>query len=84
MASTKQVTYVAKWDPARRQYVALDDSGALIGMSDVKGAAMGIVRAAAIDAAKARDIKITVMVEDDTGTLKKQWTFAPPSKSTGT
>jgi hypothetical protein len=50
-------------------------------MSEMKGLAIGIVRTAAINAARERRIKITVMVEDDGGTLRKQWTFAPPTKA---
>ena len=76
-----QVIYAAKWDTTRRLFVALDDSGTLLGTSEMKGLAMGIARTAAIDAARERKIKITVMVEDDGGTLRKQWTFAPPTKA---
>ena len=61
--------------------MALDDSSTLLGMSELKGLAIGIVRTAAINAARERRIKITVMVEDDGGTLRKQWTFAPPTKA---
>jgi hypothetical protein len=79
--NANQVIYAAKWDPTRRLFVALDDSGTLLGMSEMKGLAMGIARTAAISAAKKRKIKITVIVEDDGGTLTKQWTFAPPTKA---
>jgi len=79
--NVKQIAFAAKWDPARRQYVALDDNGGLLGMSRLKGLAMGIARSAAVNAAKERGVKITVMVEDDSGTFRKQWTFAPPSKT---
>jgi hypothetical protein len=72
--------YVAKWDEERRQYVALSDDGTLLGMSHVKGLAIGVARTAALDAVRERRVKITVMAEDDDGKLRKQWTFAPPGK----
>jgi hypothetical protein len=79
--NANQVIYTAEWDPTHRRFVAFDDSGTLLGMSDTKGLVMGIARTAAINAARERKIKITVMVEDDAGTLRKQWTFAPPTKA---
>jgi hypothetical protein len=72
--------YVAKWDKERRQYVALSDDGTLLGMSHMKGLAIGLARTAALDAVRERRVKITVMAEDDDGKLRKQWTFAPPGK----
>ena len=72
--------YVAKWDEERRQYVALSDDGTLLGMSHMKGLAVGLARTAALHAARERRVRITVMAEDDDGKLRKQWTFAPPGK----
>jgi hypothetical protein len=72
--------YVAKWDEERRQYVALSDDGALLGMSHLKGLAIGLARTAALDASRERHIRITVMAEDDDGKLRKHWTFTPPGK----
>ena len=74
------VSFVTKWDALRRRYIALDDSGVLLGMSHTKGLAMGIARTAAINGAKERGTKITVMAEGDDEKLKKQWTFAPPTR----
>lgn len=77
----KPTVYVAKWSEEHRQYVALSDDGTLLGMSHTKGLAMGIARSAALDATRERRVRITVMVEDDNGKLKKQWTFAPPGQA---
>ena len=71
------------WDDARRRYIALDDSGVLLGLSPTKGVAMGIARTAAIDAARDRSKTISVLVEDDGGKFLKQWTFAPPARGHG-
>jgi hypothetical protein len=69
-----------KWDPDRRRFIALDDSGVLLGLSRLKGLATGIARTAAMNAANDRRIAISILVEDDNGKMKKQWTFAPSGK----
>jgi hypothetical protein len=75
-----KIAYVTKWDPDRRRFIALDDTGILLGLSHTQGLAMGIPRAAAIDAARVKDAQVSVVVEDENGKRKKQWTFAPPKK----
>ena len=78
-----KVAYVVNWDPVRSRFVALDDGGAVLGLSHMKGAAIDIARIAAMKAAKQQRAAVSVMVEDDYGKLKKQWTFAPPGKGHG-
>ena len=75
-----KITYVTKWDPDRRRFIALDDTGILLGLSQTQGLAMGIARTAAINAARVKGDQVTVVVEDDKGKRTKQWTFAPPNK----
>ena len=75
-----KVAYLVRWDETRRRYVVLDD-GVLLGLSDRKGLAMEITRTTAIKAAQEHQAMVTVMVEDDVGRLKKQWTFTPPGKA---
>jgi hypothetical protein len=76
----RNITYQVKWDSERRRFLALDDSLALIGLSPAKGLAIGIAKTAAIDAARTRRAKVTLMVEDYDGKLRKHWTFAPLGK----
>jgi hypothetical protein len=44
---------------------------------------MGIARTAAMKAVRLERVQISVMVEDDFGKPRKQWTFAPPGKGYG-
>jgi hypothetical protein len=44
---------------------------------------MGIARTAAMKAVRVERVSISVMVEDDFGKLRKQWTFTPPGKGHG-
>jgi hypothetical protein len=78
-----RVTFEVKWDPGRQRYIAMDDGGVLLGMSAVKGLALGIARTGAMKAAKQHRAAVSVMVEDDFGKFQKQWTFAPPGKGHG-
>lgn len=40
--TVRKVAYTVKWDPIRRRFIALGDSGILLGLSAVQGLAMGI------------------------------------------
>jgi hypothetical protein len=75
-----KITYVIKWDPDRRRFIALDDASALLGLSQTQGVAIGVARTAAINAARLQGAQVSVVVEDENGKRKKQWTFAPPNK----
>jgi hypothetical protein len=75
-----KIMFSVRWDPTRRRYVAEDDGGSLLGLSQTKGIAMGTARTAAINAAKERRATVSVLVENDGGKMVKQWTFAPPTK----
>lgn len=73
----RKAAFRVMWDDARRRYIALDDTGVLLGLSDVKGLAMGIARTAAMNAARERRALVSVYVEDDQGNVKRHWSFAP-------
>jgi len=74
----RRLKFVAKWDPQRSRYVALDDSGSLLGTSQTRSLAMGIARTGAMKAASERRVHVVVLVETD-GKLKEEWTFDPPA-----
>jgi hypothetical protein len=76
--ASKVVAYVAKWDPARQRFIALDHDGVLLGLAHNLGLAMGIARTAAMRTAWMDQVRVTVMVEED-GKLKKKWVFDPPA-----
>jgi hypothetical protein len=81
--TVRKVAYTVKWDSTRRRFIALDDTGTLLGLSEVQGLAMGIARAAAMKGVRVARVRISVMIEDDQGNLRKQWIFAPPGKGHG-
>lgn len=72
-----KIAFRAIWDANRRRYVAVDDDGALLGLSPDKNLAMGIAHTAALNAARDRVAAVSVMVEDDRGKFKTWESFAP-------
>ena len=71
---------MVKWDTTRRRFIALDERGILLGLSEVQGLAMGIARTAAMKTVRAAMVLVSVVVEESNGKVRKQWTFTPPGK----
>ena len=76
-AKARNVSYLVKWDSKRGRFIVLNDKGVLLGLSRVRSLALGIARTAALNATRSQKIQVVVMVEES-GKLKKQWTFDPP------
>jgi hypothetical protein len=71
------VTYLVKFDPTRRKFVALDEEGNLLGTDLNKSRTIGSAYREAMRVSK-DGAQVTVMVEDEKRRRKKECVVDPP------
>jgi hypothetical protein len=70
--------FKVRWDGDRREYVALDTAGALLGASSAQNEAICSARREASKTSRA-GVRVIVMVQGDDGRLRHEWTAEPPA-----
>jgi hypothetical protein len=70
------IAITVRWDEDQRKYVALDAGGSLLSASFDKSRVIGNARRQALLTSRS-GIRITVMVQEDDGTFRNEWTAEP-------
>jgi hypothetical protein len=69
--------FKVRWDVDRREYVALDTAGALLGASSDENEAIGSACREASKTSRA-GVRVLVTVQSDDGRMRHEWTAEPP------